>query len=435
LAIVTTLLLMPLGINRLGADQYGIWVLATQIPTLVVSPDLGLGQGLINEMGAHHRRWGTIATQQARLFGLVKLLSWIAFGWLALGTIAAAMYASNSQPTGATQVELFTALCLGLACFTSGIPATIWSRTQLAQERGHVAIVWEGAGKLASLAACIAILLLAPSVLGLVIAYVLPSTLALWGNAVTYVRSEFATSRPWSTPSLRVAYKQNKGTFQLGKYFVLMQFSYLFSTALDPYLINNYLGTEQVTTWTVLRRPFDLLPLAVSLYSTALWPVFARMQARTEYTRLRRIVVVLVGGSFALTLVLGCLLTAFRVPLFDFLGQGVVTPNLEDLLWLTLLTALSTAVLVMNNYLNAVEAIRAQAVIIVGGTAFVLGAKLAALSLGDLQDYFAASALSYLLFFAGPLVALTARKLSTQGREKSPEGSDPIQSAEKDPTE
>lgn len=410
-AILTMLVVTPLGIERLGPFDYGLWVLATQVPNIVVSPDLGLGQGVINGMAHVHRRDGNLSAERSRLNGLVKLLWVIAGTWFIVGVGASSIYVLVSGTPSASVWPLVTAFVVSLACFTSGVPATVFARAQLAQENGHRSVLWEGAGKILTLVLCVAVLAFSPNLILLVLAYMLPTTLAMWSNAILFAKREYSQAPSDPTPSLRQALQQNKGLFGVGKYFVILQVCYVVGIAADPYIVNAMGSTRDVTYISVARRPYEMLPLVVSLYSTALWPVFARLHSAAQWQRLRKLTVsVTAGGAMAVAFA-GLLIVAFANPIYSFLGRGQVNPTRADLLWITLHMSATVIVMVVSIYLNATGVIRIQAVIMVLATTAIVVGKVVVLSIADVHSFIGWSAASYVVFTAVPLTRLALRRL------------------------
>lgn len=417
LAILTTLIITPLAIAELGLSGFGFWVLATQIPSMVVSPDLGLTQGLVNELGPIHRRSGSLESERDRLFDVQRLLGIIALIWLIMGLAAAYIYTDSTQ-TAQNRVPLFASLGVALVIFVLGIPAMVWTRAQLAQERGHEYVLAEGVGKAASLVLSIVVILLAPSPVALVAAFMGPATLASWWNARLYTRREFGQAVRQSPPGrLRTIFRSERNLFHTGGYFVIMQVAFLLGTSIDPYIIGAFVDTDGVAYVNVIKRPFDFLPLTVTLFAPSLWPLFLRLRDSRDYSRMARILIGVTGGSALIMSALSALIVLLRAPLYDFLGAGTVTPSPLELVACSLLVIAVTIATVVGSYLKAADLIRSQAMILLVGALMGLALKTLALTYHGVTAYLVVAAVAYLMLTTLPLCLLTAWSLSKSRRD------------------
>lgn len=407
-AIITVLTVTPLVISRLGVIPYGYWMLATLIPTVVAAPDLGLTQGLINETSAVHRRDGNLRREASRLFGLERVLRWIAATWLVGGCVVAALYTglarSGDRESGTT---LFWCLVLSLLCFTASIPAILWSRAQLAQEMGHRSVLWEGVGKVASLVASLIVLFTWPNVFLLVLAYMLPPTLSAWCNASQFIRVELG-GRPPTIPGVRRTLSESRAIFSSGRYFLVFQVCFLVGSSLDPFLVNWFLSTVSFSYLSIARRPFDMLPLVVTLFGASLWPVFSRLQDQGRIALLQRTVLSTSLWASGFVLCSGIFLALASGPVYQYLGQGHISVQFADLIWLTLQTMAVTIGVILSLFLNAMSRLRAQAWILVASTLFSIALKYWTIATLDIHAYIAVAALLYLLTNTLPMGILAS---------------------------
>ncbi len=401
-AILGTLLITPLAIDRIGLEGFGIWVLATQIPSVIVSPDLGLTQGLINQLSSTQVRESNLSGERARMVQLSRLLRLVAFSWFILGLAGAALFVCLGAPSSNPGL-LFGVLVAALAIFTAGIPPTVWAKAQLAQGRGHETVTWEALGKLVSLLGSIGILLIAPDPLLLAVAFMLPQTVASWLNAAAYERKEFCGGAAVPRQKLGRIKQENAGLFNSGKYFVLMQVAFLFSTSIDPYIVGFVVGQEGVSYINVVRRPFDALPMVVGLFSVSLWPVFARMAATGQTTRLSRVYGRVLLSGVALVAVGAAIVLTFQEPLFAFLSHGQVEPDAGDLTWAALQTTGTVAILISSTLLNALGDIRWQGMMLLLGGVVAAIAKVCVVSERGMSGYFVTACLAFLILTVAPI--------------------------------
>ncbi|TFD73258.1 lipopolysaccharide biosynthesis protein [Cryobacterium fucosi] len=398
------LVITPIGLGQLGVTHFAYWLLATYVTGLVVSPDLGIGNSVVNEFGSDHARGISLKTHETRIRGLTKLLSIVALTWLLAGTVVAYVY-SISSGQQRDKFTIFVSLVLGLFCFLSAVPASVVQRIQLSQEKASQAVIWEGVGKTAGLGLSLAVLLWAPNLYLLIVAYMLPVSIFSWLNAFLFLKSQ-GMARVGKMPSVAQAVRENRHTFSVGKWFLLMQVSYLLISALDPYLVNIFGSPNDLVYFNVAKRPFDLLPMIVSTYALALWPVFRRLRTQADIVRLHRLFLSVTLVSVGLAALGSVLIIMLRGPLYSYLSGGRVTPNLPDLIYFLVLMISTASVLISTNYLNAVDHIRSQAWVFVAGAILLILAKVLSLVMGDVHSFVMASAVSYFLFIALPLLML-----------------------------
>lgn len=403
-AAVGMLIITPVGLSQLGVTDFAYWLLATYVSGLVVSPDLGIGNSVVNEFGSDHARGVSLRTHETRIRGLIKLLSIVALTWLLIGILFAYLYSVSSDQRG-DEITIFASLVLGLFCFLSAVPASVVQRIQLSQETAAQAVMWEGVGKTVGLGLSLAVLVWSPNLYLLIVSYMLPVSIFSWLNAVLFLRSH-GLGRVGKMPSVAQALRQNRHSFSVGKWFLIMQVCYLLISALDPYLVNIFGSPSDLVYFNVAKRPFDLLPMIVSIYALALWPVFRRLRTHADPGRLHRLFLTVTFVSIGLAAVGSALIILVRGPMYNFLSSGSVTPTLSDLLYFLLLMVSTASVLISTNYLNAIDRIRSQAWIFVSGAIVLILAKVMSLIIGDVHLFVMASAVSYFLFIAFPLLVL-----------------------------
>ena len=403
-----TLILTPLIIHHLGVVDYGIWILATLIPSLITSPDFGITYGIVNEVARTYQRDGHIKADQQRLLGLYRLLVWIAGGWFILGSIFVTGYILFGNSNGKS-IQVFLSLLLALTIFVFGIPTTLWSRVQLAMERGHEAVRWEGVGKVAGFVASILVLLLVPNLLLLIATTLLPTVIAAYVNAIHFRRSVFSITKYVNSKSasLRTVLSENRNALNAGLYFFLAQIAYLTGTAIDPFLVNHFLRISDVSYLSVARRPFDALPLVVTLFSTSLWPVFNRLNEDGQIKQTISILSKLLIGILGLLTLFSLSIIFFNKTLYGFLSGGIIQPRISDLSWIAIRTTGNTVFIILNNYLYAVNLIKIQSWVLIFGALLALLFKIITLKYTGLHSYFIVNGLSYLILSVLPLIYLT----------------------------
>ncbi|MCO4254754.1 lipopolysaccharide biosynthesis protein [Pseudarthrobacter cellobiosi] len=401
------LIITPVGLSQLGVTHFAYWLLATYVSGLVVAPDLGIGNSVVNEFGSDHARGIGLRTHETRIRGLIKLLSVVALTWLLIGVVIAYVYSISSGQQRDESI-IFVSLVLGLFCFLSAVPASVVQRIQLSQEKASQAVIWEGVGKTVGLGLSLAVLLWSPNLYLLIVSYMLPVSIFSWLNAFLFLKSQ-GMAPVGKMPGIVQAVRENRHTFSVGKWFLVMQVCYLLISALDPYLVNIFGSPSDLVYFNVAKRPFDMLPMIVSTYALALWPVFRRLRTQADTARLHRLFVSVTLVSVGLAALGSVVIVLVRGPIYSYLSGGRVAPDLPDLLYFLLLMISTASVLISTNYLNAADRIRSQAWVFVFGAILLILAKVTSLAIGDVHSFVMASAVSYFLFVALPLLMLCSQ--------------------------
>lgn len=393
--------------------------MATLVPTLIAFPDFGISNGIINRVSELKRKAGHIAAVIPSLLELEFLLRTLSVLWFLLGGAALFLYARSYNDV-AQRTTLLETLLLSLVIFCLGIPPALWARVQLGLERGHESIAWEGVGKAAALGCALLVLLYRPEVRLLTVATLLPPVLASYANAFLFwKRDSQGTKSRDHRRGIRTILAANLDTLRTGGYFTLIQVAFVLGFALDPFLIGQFATVDAVAYVSVIRRPFDALPLVITLFSTALWPVFNRLQAELQFLRVRRLVVLLMLWSTATILVISALIIIFRTVVYGFLGQNEFEIVRSDLVWIAVKTWSITLVIVLNNYMSAVGLVKEQALIQFASAVVSLGIVIYFLRVGDISSYLTATALVYLLLTLIPMMLISMQDIKTKIRLRS----------------
>ena len=407
LTVGTALLLTPLALTQLGTADYGVWVLASTVPSLVAAPDLGLGFGLVNRVATTFQRTGSLASERSRLLDTTHAAALVALAWFLVGAVALLMYwrfAAPSEPAGRVLLPLLTSLLI----FTLQIPATIGSRGQFAHERGHVAVLWEAVGRSVTLIASTALLLLHPTVLGLVIVFAAPQLLTSWINACLELRRLPAS--PTVAPA-RGAWRQLGESWVDSRFFVAIQLLYILNVALDPFLISIFENDKSVTYFNVTRRPLELMPVAIAMASTALWPVFVRLRTTRDMTEVRRAFHRMLAAGVVICTAVSTLTLVAHDWIYDFIGAGQVTPHMSDIISTCIAISAGSILLFASNYLFAANLVSQQAIIMAVTAIASLPVKIFALRNGDVSTFMVASAAVFVVSPTMPLIWLAMRDI------------------------
>jgi O-antigen/teichoic acid export membrane protein len=156
-SILGTLVTVPLVLAELGDLRYGALVLVTQLATLLVFSDLGLGNGLVTSLAT-----ALAQNDEARAKSLVSSTWYL----LCAVTMAGAVTFAAVTPfvdwaavlgvdgVGSSEVEL--SVVVFAVFFLVGLPASISQKVHLARQEGWQANAWQTVGALLTIGATVA---------------------------------------------------------------------------------------------------------------------------------------------------------------------------------------------------------------------------------------------------------------------------------------
>jgi O-antigen/teichoic acid export membrane protein len=318
LAAAIPLLVVPIGLNYLGATGYGVWATALSLTGLVVFADLGIGTGLMTRLGALDidddddaataRRYVASAYAMASVVSLVSLVAllgsarWV--DWPALVGIPPESAASAVEP-----IVLVT-----LSGFIVNIVGGLIVRVQYGLGQQGRSNLWQTAGGLATLAGTYlgAALDQGSGAFVACAAYAAVATSFL--NAVTFFN--FSPIGKRIRPRLhnaRVA--TTRALVSLGAKFLVLSVLMSVSIALDPWIVARTAAIDEVPNYSIPFRLFALIGAISVMLTLPLWPLHARALSSGDIAWIRRITRLMTTGS-ALTVAVVCVLAVVAGPRF-----------------------------------------------------------------------------------------------------------------------
>jgi O-antigen/teichoic acid export membrane protein len=371
--VLTALVSVPLTINYLGTERYGLWMTIGSLVTVLAFADLGIGNGLLNAISEADGRDDKalaaryVSSAFAMLLSVALLLALsLAFFYPLIdwGRIF------NVRSAGAI-AEAGPAVAVFLCCFLISLPAGVVQRVQLGYQEGFTNSLWEAAGSVLGL---IGILLVTHSRAGLpwlVLAMSGGPTFALVLNGVVL----FTRRRTYLRPSLARA---DRGTavalFRVGILFFVLQVVGAAAFFSDNLVAAHTFGASAVTQYAVPMKLFDMVALASSFLLAPLWPAYGEAIARGDHRWVKRMLTRSLTATFAGSSIaaLGIVLSAGAF-LRVWAGNAIEAPMVL-LVGFGVWTVLNTCGSAVAMFLNGVSAIRFQAVcaVVMGASALTL---------------------------------------------------------------
>jgi O-antigen/teichoic acid export membrane protein len=251
MALVFTLITVPMTIHYLGAERYGIWVTMISILAWISVVDIGVANGLTPLLtGAFGKNQsdlaqGYVATAfwsliiSSFLAGALFYVFWDWINWSRIFNI-------KSQDI---VFEISTAMALAVFIFLINIPISITQRIYLADQKGAIANGWQFFGSLAGVIGIYWATKTQGGLVYLVLGYSGSQLIVGLLNSLWL----FGFYRPELRPFRRPKFKDTQTVMAMGGMFFLNQLATLVVFQKDNILITHYLGPVQAANYSVLN--------------------------------------------------------------------------------------------------------------------------------------------------------------------------------------
>lgn len=281
-----TLLTVPMTLQYLGPERYGIWVTMFSMLAWLGMVDLGIANGLTPALSAAFGKkqndiareyvatafWALIAI--ALVAGAVMTSVWGLINW------GLAFNLSNQD----LQQEVSWAMAFAVGIFLANLPLSISQRILLAHQEGLRANVWQLAAGLAGATGIFWVTLGEGPLLHLVLGYAGTQLLVAFACGLWL----FGRFRPELRPFIRPNYAEAKLVLSMGGMFFANQVATLLMFQKDNILITHYLGPAEATPYSVTWQIFFYLNIVNILISPYLGASFGEAYARGDVVWMRK---------------------------------------------------------------------------------------------------------------------------------------------------
>jgi Na+-driven multidrug efflux pump len=200
--VATMLVAVPLTLNYLGAERYGLWMTISSVIAMMAFADLGMGLGLMNAISEAHGkddRQAAVTYVSSGFFMLAALALFIVGAFALAYPFIPWPRLFNVKTPQAIQ-EAGPAMAVFLACFAANLPLGVVQRVQWGYQEGFFNNLWESAGKVLGLTGLLLVIYLKAGLLWLVLAMAGAPVLA--GCATVWYYS--AIGAPGCAPDYRI---------------------------------------------------------------------------------------------------------------------------------------------------------------------------------------------------------------------------------------
>jgi O-antigen/teichoic acid export membrane protein len=412
ITIATSFITVPLTLNYLGTERYGLWMTISSVIAMMVFADFGIGNGLINAISDAYGKDDKSAIK-AHIANAAVILSCIALLILTIYFIIFPFISWNAFFNVKTQLaidETVPALSVFMICFALGVPATIVQRVQMGLQEGFASSLWQAGGSVLGLLLSLLVIFFKGGLPWLVFALAGAPVVILLINGAVF----FSVQHKELTPDMRqVSQSGMRRILHGGLLFFVLQLAGSIAFASDNIIIAKVLGADAVARYSVVSKLFEGVLIIISLAFSPLWPAYGEAKARGDKTW----IIDTLKRSMLTTLLLvtsaAMLLVCLYKPLFALWvgGKHIFPFGLIALYaaWIILKGAGGTYAM----FLNGIHVLRLQLII---ASMFTLGSivmKIWFVHTLGLNGVLIALILSYTLTTVFPYAILTKKILSS----------------------
>jgi O-antigen/teichoic acid export membrane protein len=360
LTMVLSLVTVPLTLNYLGPERYGVWLTISSMIALLTFTDLGVGNGLLNAV-SHMLAVGEFSKARQQISSAVVLLTTLAITLAGLFAVCYPIIAwprvlAVSSPEAVSDVG--PAVAVWVACFLIGLPLSVATQVRMGRQEAYIVHITAAAGNLAAVAALLAVILSRQGLPFLVVAMAGPPLLASVANVIVLFFRDAPDLRPsWGLADHRVGFRLLRDGFL----FFVLQIAMAVAFTSDTLVVAQLIGPEGVAEYGVASKLFVIPAGIVAIALSPLWPAYGEAIARGDVAWARSTLVRSIKVALSISVIAAMSLVVLGEPIIAvWVGASVAPPFLLLLcfgVWIVL-SAVGSSVAML---LNGAREIRAQA--------------------------------------------------------------------------
>jgi len=282
--ITTAFISVPIALEHVGSEQFGLWVTLTTALTFITFADFGIGIGAQNRISQaraeSNQKLAALFFYTAITFAFITALVVFVSGITILKFIDLGSLFSLRTTQAAHIAE--TATQIVIATLALGIPAGIIQRTYQALQDGYVVAVLQIASRAVSLCLLFVVVRLDFGLVWIIFAInSLPIIFLLVGGYIFLVRRHKWLSPCQGRPA-HISLTAFKSITQLGLAGLGALISVYLINNLPPFIISTKYGADQIVDYGAVLRLISAPTLVFSYLLLPLWPALTEAHAKQE---------------------------------------------------------------------------------------------------------------------------------------------------------
>lgn len=375
-SFVVILVTVPLTLDFLGPVRFGLWMTIASVVSLLGATDLGIGNGVLNNVSHAFGENDTMAARRflasgfvalfgvAAVFGILFLFAYPVLPWAEIYNVTADPIASS---------EAGPASAAFMATFLVGMPLGLVGQVRSAYQEGFVQSAYAGLGNVMTLVLLLLAIGARASLPVLVLAIAAGPIIAAIINLAALV----GIQRPWLMPRRSdVTIGALRSVVSVGLAFMVLQIAYVVGFSADRLVAAQIVGPVAVADYSVVYRLFMIPAALAGVALVPLWPAYREAIARADISWVRLTLKRSLLFTLVATIPLAVTLTLLGPAVVRVWTQGAVIP--ADALYpalgaFTVVLAVASA---LHMLLNGAQAMRFQVPTMVSMAALNIAASI-----------------------------------------------------------
>lgn len=281
LAMLATLVTVPMALAYLGKEQFGLWAAITSMIVWLGLLDLGLTSGLINALAESHGRGDRDAAASyvsTAAIVLTVIAAIVICGLMIAGRRVAwdiVFAAKGVAPNDRIGLSVLAAA----GAFAVGMPLAIVTQVYAAYQKAYVSNVFVAMGALITLLAVWLATRLALSLPGVILAFSAGPFLATLANGIVLTTRDMPWVRvAWSRCSVRALRRLGRTCVPL----FLLQLGGLMVNQSQFFILAHVSGLSMVTDYAIIGRVIQIFAGVVLLTTAAFMPSYREALERGD---------------------------------------------------------------------------------------------------------------------------------------------------------
>lgn len=362
IALVTTAVSVPLTLNYLGSERFGLWMTLSALVAFLGFTDLGIGNSLLNNV-AHAAGRNDRTLIRANVSSGIAMLLAVAVGFALLFAFAYGRvpWAHLFNVTSATATEeAGPAAAVLVGCFLANLPISALPQVRFGLQQGYVNSMFVGIGNIAGLVLLVIATHMQLGLPWLVLAMAGAPVLATLVNGFA-----LAAQSPWIRPTFRdVDSAVVRTLLRIGLLFLVLQLAAAVAFTSNSLILAAMLGPSAVADYAVVSKLFLIPTLLVGLAVSPLWPAYREAIGRGDLAWVRRTFDRSVRMSLSVAGSTSVLLVLLGLPIIAaWVGTSTIQPSFGLVLAIGMWTTLAAVGNAVAMLLNGAQVMRFQVVI------------------------------------------------------------------------